>query len=42
MPEMQGHKYISIGIAKQRQGAIGKTCVLFNSRYMRYTPIYRD
>lgn len=33
--------YICIGVAKQRQGAVGKACVLFDSQHMRYYPIER-
>jgi replicative DNA helicase len=33
--------YICIGVAKQRQGAVGKACVLFDSPHMRYYPIDR-
>ena len=33
--------YICIGVAKQRQGAVGKACVLFDSPHMRYYPIER-
>lgn len=34
--------YICIGVAKQRQGAVGKACVLFDSKHMRYYPIERN
>ena len=34
--------YICIGVAKQRQGTVGKACVLFDSAHMRYYPIDRD
>lgn len=34
--------YISIGIAKQRNGAVGQTNVLFDAGLMRYTEIARD
>lgn len=34
--------YICIGVAKQRQGAVGKACVLFDSQHMRYYAIDRD
>lgn len=33
--------YICIGVAKQRQGAIGKACVLFDAAHMRYFQIDR-
>ena len=34
--------YLSIGIAKQRNGAIGKTNVLFDAGLMRYIEIVKD
>lgn len=39
--EKSGLTYICIGVAKQRQGAVGKACVLFDSPHMRYYPIDR-
>lgn len=41
MYEKQELTYICIGVAKQRQGAVGKACVLFNPAIMRYYPIER-
>lgn len=38
----KGLQYISIGIAKQRNGAIGQTNVLFDAELMRYTEITMD
>lgn len=38
----QGLTYLCIGIAKQRQGTTGKTCVLFDAAHMRYTAIDRE
>lgn len=40
--EQSNLTYICIGVAKQRQGAVGKACVLFDSAHMRYYPIDRD
>lgn len=37
-----GYQYIAFGIAKQRQGATGKACALFNPAHMRYIAIDRD
>ena len=34
--------YLCIAVAKQRQGAIGKTCVVFDPAYMRYVEIDRS
>ena len=34
--------YICIGVAKQRQGAIGRACVRFDPSQMRYIEIIRD
>lgn len=39
--EASGLAYLCIGIAKQRQGAIGRACVLFDPAYMRYIEIDR-
>ena len=33
--------YICIGVAKQRQGTVGKACVLFDAQHMKYFPIER-
>lgn len=41
MYERQELTYICIGVAKQRQGQIGKACVLFDAAHMRYLPIDR-
>jgi len=41
MYDGKGLTYICIGVAKQRQGATGKACVLFDSAHMRYYPIDR-
>lgn len=40
--EERGTVYLCIAIAKQRQGAIGKTCVVFDPAYMRYIEIDRS
>lgn len=40
--EAGGLAYLCIGIAKQRQGAIGKACVLFDPAHMRYIEIERN
>lgn len=40
--EAGGMSYLCIGIAKQRQGAIGKACVLFDPAHMRYIEIERN
>lgn len=40
--EAGGLAYLCIGIAKQRQGAIGRACVLFDPAHMRYIEIERD
>ena len=40
--EEKGLVYLSIGVAKQRQGATGKACVLFDPAYMRYIEIDRS
>lgn len=40
--EKSGLTYICIGVAKQRQGAVGKACVLFDSPHMRYFAIDRE
>ena len=37
-----GMIYICIGVAKQRQGATGKACVLFDPAHMRYMEIARE
>lgn len=37
----QGYTYLCLGVAKQRQGATGKCCVLFDKRKMRYYTIDR-
>lgn len=42
MYEQREFTYICIGVAKQRQGAVGKACVLFDSKHMRYYPIERN
>lgn len=34
-------KYLCIGIAKQRQGMVGKACVLFDPEHMKYIEIER-
>lgn len=34
--------YLCIGVAKQRQGAVGKACVIFDSQHMRYYTIERE
>ena len=34
--------YICIAIAKQRQGAIGRACVVFDPAYMQYVEIDRS
>lgn len=39
--EEQGFTYLCIGVAKQRQSATGKCCVLFSPKYMRYYAIDR-
>lgn len=39
--EADGMMYLCIGVAKQRQGAIGKACVLFDPAHMRYVEIMR-
>ena len=39
--EQKGLSYICIGVAKQRQGATGRACVLFDPAYMRYIEIDR-
>lgn len=39
--ETRGLTYICIGVAKQRQGATGKACVLFDPSLMRYIEIDR-
>lgn len=38
----KGYEYISIGVAKQRQGNIGTSCVLFDPAHMRYFAIDRS
>lgn len=38
----QGYTYLSIGIAKQRQGETGVCCILFDKKKMRYMAIDRD
>ena len=38
----RGLTYICIGVAKQRQGAVGQACVLFDSKHMRYLQIARE
>ena len=38
----RGVVYLSIGIAKQRNGAIGRVCVAFDPSIMRYIEIARD
>lgn len=37
----KGLVYLCIGVAKQRQGAVGNACVLFDPAYMRYIEIDR-
>lgn len=37
-----GLAYICIGVAKQRQGATGRACVLFEPEHMRYMEIARE
>lgn len=37
-----GSMYLSIGVAKQRNGSIGKTNVLFDAGLMRYIEIIKD
>lgn len=39
--EQKNLTYLCIGVAKQRQGATGKACVLFDPSYMRYIEIDR-
>lgn len=39
--QQNGLTYLCIGVAKQRQGAIGKACVLFDPAFMRYIEIDR-
>ena len=39
--EERGLTYLCIGVAKQRQGAVGKACVVFDPAYMRYIEIDR-
>lgn len=41
MYETQGLTYLCIYVAKQRQGAVGKACVLFDPALMRYIEIDR-
>lgn len=36
------YTYLCIGVAKQRQGMIGNTCVLFDPEHMRYMEIDRS
>lgn len=38
----KGLTYLCIGVAKQRQGAVGRACVLFDPVYMRYIEIDRS
>lgn len=38
----RGLTYICIGVAKQRQGATGRACVLFDPSFMRYIEIDRS
>lgn len=38
----RGTVYLCIAVAKQRQGAIGKTCIVFDPAYMRYIEIARS
>lgn len=40
--EQKGLTYLCIGVAKQRQGAVGKACVLFDPAHMRYIAIDRN
>lgn len=40
--EQQGYTYLCIGVAKQRQGVVGKANVLFDSAHMRYMAIERE
>lgn len=40
--EQKDLTYICIGVAKQRQGAVGKACVLFDAQHMRYYQIERN
>lgn len=40
--EARGYTYLCIGVAKQRQGATGKACVLLNKRNMHYYTIDRS
>ena len=40
--QQKGFEYISIGVAKQRQGATGTACVLFDPAHMRYFAIDRE
>ena len=40
--EAGGISYLCIGIAKQRQGPVGKACVLFDPAHMRYIEIERN
>lgn len=40
--QQKGLTYLCIGVAKQRQGAIGKACVLFEPAFMRYIEIDRS
>lgn len=37
----KGFTYLCVGVAKQRQGAVGKACILFDPTYMRYIEIDR-
>lgn len=37
----QGYSYLCVGIAKQRQGMTGRTCLLFDPALMRYVEIDR-
>ena len=36
-----GMRYICIGVAKQRNGAVGQVCVMFDPAVMKYYPIMR-
>jgi len=38
----RGMRYIIIGVAKQRNGAIGQVPVIFDGAYMRYAEIARE